>query len=105
MWISLKHIKISATKILAKKTHLSSPTKTFLLPVLFLYCILETSQLNPLQLNSFKKSTVKQVIAFLNSATHSKTNLAAWLQLGLAAYRTHLVVTIINTNINYRPKY
>ena len=48
---------------------------------------------------------MKQVIAFLNSATHSKTNLAAWLQLGLAAYRTHLVVIIIKTNINYRPKH
>ena len=48
---------------------------------------------------------MKQVIAFLNSATHSKTNMAAWLQLGLAACRTLLVVIIINTNINYRPKY
>lgn len=35
------------------KKHLYPPTKTFLLPILFLF---ESTQLNPLRLNSFKKN-------------------------------------------------
>ena len=40
---------------------------------------------------------MKQVLAFVSSATHSKINLRA---LG-----TQLVSIIFNTNINYSPEY